>query len=359
MNAFRYFTRKLIAPLCAGLLAFAMTGIGAAAADGSEGPGGGDPSATRNPLTLIAQANCPRPYHVKTPDGRCVWSCSKGTTPDRASGECVCKQGLKETGKDRFGRRVCTAGQASDCKWPYHVRTNEGRCMWLCSRSTRADRASGECVCRRGLKETGKDRDGRRVCTRVQASDCKRPYHVRRRDGRCVWSCGQGTRPDRASGKCVCKKGYKAKARDRLGRLVCTRGRVGGKRKPDLIIRAFGLKSWGKCTPYSVVFTFQVTVANIGSQRSPAIPAKALVQAMDQHGNGWGQGKVLGSISPGGSITVLIPVAYLIGDPGHMTAAAPHPFRAIADPLGLVDELYESNNKSKIIKVGAPKGCVK
>jgi len=136
-----------------------------------------------------------------------------------------------------------------------------------------------------------------------------------------------------------------------------------GKGKPDLVVRAFGLKEWGKCAPHNAVFTFQVTVANIGTAPSPAIPGKALVQAMDQHGNGWGNGVALGAIPPGGSQTVLIPVYYLQADPAHMTAAAPHPFQAIADPLGLVDEANETNNKwagsPSPIMVGAPPGCPK
>ncbi len=67
-------------------------------------------------------------------------------------------------------------------------------------------------------------------------------------------------------------------------------------KKPDLVIRSFGLKEWGKCEPNHVIFTFQVTVANIGTAASPAIPGKALVQAMDQHGNGWGNGVPLNAI---------------------------------------------------------------
>jgi len=116
--------------------------------------------------------------------------------------------------------------------------------------------------------------------------------------------------------------------------------------KPDLIIRSFGLKEWGKCAPDNVIFTFQVTVANIGTAASPAIPRKAMVQALDQHGNGWGNGVELPAIPPGGSHTVLIPVYYLKGDPDHITNAAPHPFKAIVDPLRLVDELNEDNNES-------------
>lgn len=55
---------------------------------------------------------CLEPYHVKAEDGRCVWSCSEGTEPDPRgvnsnAAECVCKPGLVEVGTDRFGRRVC------------------------------------------------------------------------------------------------------------------------------------------------------------------------------------------------------------------------------------------------------------
>lgn len=50
-------------------------------------------------------------YHVSMTDGRCVWSCSLGTTPNFANQECVCKEGLIETSKDQFGRRVCTKPQ--------------------------------------------------------------------------------------------------------------------------------------------------------------------------------------------------------------------------------------------------------
>jgi hypothetical protein len=127
--------------------------------------------------------------------------------------------------------------------------------------------------------------------------------------------------------------------------------------KPDLVIRNFGLKSWGKCEPGNTIFTFQVTIANIGSANSPAIPAKALVQTLDQHGNGWGNGAIVGAIPAGGSETVLVSVAYLQSDPNHMTAAAPHPFKAIADPLHLVDEANEGNNESSVINVDPRRIC--
>jgi hypothetical protein len=44
-----------------------------------------------------------------------------------------------------------------------------------------------------------------------------------------------------------------------------------------------------------------------------------------------------------------------------MVTHAPHPFYAIADPLGLVDEgaAGEANNKKGPINMGAPEGCKK
>lgn len=127
-------------------------------------------------------------------------------------------------------------------------------------------------------------------------------------------------------------------------------------RKPDLVIRQFGLKKWGTCAPNNAVMTFQVTVANIGTAPSPAITDTALVQVMDGHRN-WGNGAKLGAIPPGGSQTVEIPVYYLQDDPKHMTSGAPHPFRAVADPGNRVTESNEGNNQSAVINAGAPKGC--
>lgn len=132
-------------------------------------------------------------------------------------------------------------------------------------------------------------------------------------------------------------------------------------KKPDLVIKAFGLKEWGKCEPGHAVFTFHVTVANIGTAPSPSVTDFALVQAMDQHsGINWGNSVVISeSIPPGGNKTVLIPVYYLMANPTHMTGAPPHPFKAIADPGKRVTELNEGNNESRVIDVGAPQGCPK
>jgi hypothetical protein len=131
--------------------------------------------------------------------------------------------------------------------------------------------------------------------------------------------------------------------------------------KPDLVIRSFGLKKWGPCKPHSAVMTFQVTVANIGNAPSPSSASlgnKALVQVMEKNGSGpWGNGAFLPAIAPGKAATVDVPVYYLMSNPGHMTADAPHKFSAVADPLKLVAEKDEYNNRSKPITTAAPKGC--
>jgi hypothetical protein len=133
----------------------------------------------------------------------------------------------------------------------------------------------------------------------------------------------------------------------------------GGAGKPDLIIEKFSFKGWGKCEPNSPIFTFEVTVANIGVAPSPAITDKALVQVMDLHGTGWGNAVGLNSIPPGGKQMVVIPVYYLNEDPTHMTKVVPHPFRAVVDPHHLVDESNENNNKSDIIYLDPGLVCSK
>jgi hypothetical protein len=153
--------------------------------------------------------------------------------------------------------------------------------------------------------------------------------------------------------------GQKVRESNERNNVSCTRINIVRKhpvKRPDLVIRSFGLKRWGTCAPHQAVAYFEVQVANIGTAPSPANPKKALVQVLDQH-NKWGNGAKLGAIPPGGSQTVLIPVYYLQSDPKHMTAQAPHPFQAIADPLKLVAESNERNNRSRVIHVGAPQGC--
>jgi hypothetical protein len=136
----------------------------------------------------------------------------------------------------------------------------------------------------------------------------------------------------------------------------------GGEKKPDLVVTEFGMKKWGKCEPHSAVYTFQVTVKNIGTAPSPSSASlgnKALVQAMASDYPGWGNGAFLNALAPGASETVDIPVYYLMADPGFMVTHAPHPFNAIADPLGLVAESNEGNNTKGPIKMGAPQNCPK
>ncbi len=133
---------------------------------------------------------------------------------------------------------------------------------------------------------------------------------------------------------------------------------MGGAGKPDLIIEKFSFKGWGKCELNSPIFTFEVTVSNIGSIASPA-QNKAVVQVVDLHGTGWGNTVGLNAIPPGGKQTVVIPVYYLNEDPAHMTKVVPHPFRAVVNPQHLIDESNENNNKSDIIYLDPTLVCFK
>ena len=148
-------------------------------------------------------------------------------------------------------------------------------------------------------------------------------------------------------------------------RIKCTGGHPSDK-KPDLVVTAFSFKGpiqgRGTCQPHTAVYNFSVTVKNQGTAPSPSSASlgnKALVQAMAQDKAGWGNGVFLNALAPGASQTVAIPVYYLMDEPTFMTCKAPHPFMAIADPLGLVDELNEANNKKGPLNMGAPANCPK
>jgi hypothetical protein len=136
--------------------------------------------------------------------------------------------------------------------------------------------------------------------------------------------------------------------------------------RPDLVVTTFGFKGpvagQGQCLPHTAVYIFEVTVKNQGTAASPSSASlgnKALVQAMAQDKAGWGNGMFLNALPPGASQTVDIPVYYLMSDYDFMVNNAPHPFMAIADPLGLVNESDESNNKKGPIKMSAPANCKK
>jgi hypothetical protein len=119
--------------------------------------------------------------------------------------------------------------------------------------------------------------------------------------------------------------------------------------KPDLVIDRISFKVGEKCEPNYPLYIFEVTVKNIGTAPSPLLLNKTLVQVMDMHDNRWGNGATLSSIPPGGRQTVLIPVYYFTEDPIYMTKMVPHPFRAVVDPLHLIEEANKKNNTSDII----------
>jgi hypothetical protein len=137
--------------------------------------------------------------------------------------------------------------------------------------------------------------------------------------------------------------------------------------KPNLVIEKFAFigpssPAPGNCTPGHAVYIFTVTVKNVGTAASPSsasLENKALVQVMAQDKAGWGNGAFLNALAPGASQTVDIPVYYLMSDPAFMWTPpnVVHPFLAIADPLGLVSETSDLDNKKGPIKMSKPLGC--
>jgi len=237
-------------------------------------------------------STCQAPYQTPGSNGFCRWACAKGTEPAPARKECVCLPGYLETGFDDLGRRICARLEisqideppaplvasallpnpaprpqvksncpdavAASCKRPYWNLSSDGRCVWSCAKGTRPDPVTKECVCRTGFVQTGKDPSGRRICTakpikvakpqpskpvtgcrassssRVRSTSpaasqrpptlcCPLPYHLVEADGRCAWFCGKGTRPDSTTNECVCRPGLTQTGNDQFGRRICTR----------------------------------------------------------------------------------------------------------------------------------------
>lgn len=125
---------------------------------------------------------------------------------------------------------------------------------------------------------------------------------------------------------------------------------------PDLVIQSFRVNGIGPCRPGRKVVVLDVTVANRGDRAFPGTRHN-VVHVIDTHG-GWGAVMVpLRGIPAGGRRLVHVPFYYLMSDPGHMTAGAPHPFRASVDPWERFTELDEGNNRSAVLEVRAPTGC--
>ena len=74
----------------------------------------------------------------------------------------------------------------------------------------------------------------------ASAANCKGPYRKLVPDGRCVWSCAEGTLPDQVSNSCVCKSGLKQKSFDQYGRRVCGAARS----VSDAVRKLQPIKSW-------------------------------------------------------------------------------------------------------------------
>ena len=125
------------------------------------------------------------------------------------------------------------------------------------------------------------------------------------------------------------------------------------KLKPDLVIRVAHLQLAKTCKRFQPVLRATVRVQNIGNAASQAKLNVGMVNAMDTHGNGWGNGKGLPSILPGKFASVTFPVYYLISNPGHMPGS--HVFHFRVNKAKWITESNYNNNSAKV-KIKIPAG---
>lgn len=136
--------------------------------------------------------------------------------------------------------------------------------------------------------------------------------------------------------------------------------------KPDLQVTAFAFTGPTEsgvpkptCEPGTVVYSFAVTVSNLGPGPSPSsasLGGKALLGVVAQDRAGWGASVPLPAIAPGKAATVSVDVLFLAAEPAYMVKAN-HPFLATADPENLVAESDETNNTKGPLTMGPPAGC--
>jgi hypothetical protein len=139
---------------------------------------------------------------------------------------------------------------------------------------------------------------------------------------------------------------------------------------PDLVISSFGLSSWGTCAPGKTVFSFAVTVKNIGAGAMPSSEPVVWVHDLKTPpSQDWGTG--VGetyTLAPGAMHTYTVNITYYAANPGFMTSGAPHPFQAVVNSNHSVPESNFNNDDGPgpamyqghhVIMVAAPKGCPK
>ncbi|WP_168734910.1 VWD domain-containing protein [Deinococcus sp. KSM4-11] len=119
--------------------------------------------------------------------------------------------------------------------------------------------------------------------------------------------------------------------------------------RADLIVTGFTATLADTCRPYSTFVTGKVTVKNVGSAPSAARSDVGLVQVVDARdealtGGYRGNGVGLGSVAPGASATVEIPVYYPIGAPEDTTGT--RTYFARVNFGHYIDESNTANNRS-------------
>jgi hypothetical protein len=133
--------------------------------------------------------------------------------------------------------------------------------------------------------------------------------------------------------------------------------------RPDLVLTSFGFESSANCA-----YTFSVGVKNQGGSTWSGVEPAVVVK--DMHAgvlDAWGTGLGIDPpLAPGETRLVKVTVQPYSANPAHMTANAPHPFRATVNDNHVVDESNFGNdaapgpatwNGMKVIMMGAPNGC--
>jgi hypothetical protein len=143
-----------------------------------------------------------------------------------------------------------------------------------------------------------------------------------------------------------------------------------GVAKPDLVITSFGLASWGTaCRPGQPLFTFSIGVKNQGTATWSG-PDRPVLFVADMHLPNPGEFATGAAIdpplAPGETRMIPLAVFYYTGNPAHIKAGAPHPFKVTVNADKKIPESDYTNNEGpgpavwkgmKVIEVGVPPAC--
>ncbi|PJZ57985.1 CARDB domain-containing protein [Leptospira barantonii] len=160
--------------------------------------------------------------------------------------------------------------------------------------------------------------------------------------------------------------GSKVAESNETNNTVCVPIQVQSTDQPDLIVpRASIYPSGMKCRTGKPMMFITAEVKNIGKVASPEKLNVGLLNALDSHGEIWGQGNGvwgngigLQSIEPGQTIEVTFPIYYLVVDPIHMEGK--HVFDLKVNRGNWIHESDLKNNTyKKSLEITIPEGYCK